>query len=420
MLATSLSVFEHADIPVAPNAGPGVLSEAEAEHLCWIGEQCGGFCARGFRSLKLAQFCGLVNLGDRVLEILPKAGEQLSYAQSRRVLLRLLRMSPDFPLHQQSPAGQSHCAGPLLDVFIRAFFDEIASLMKGGLLRRYLELEEDCLAVRGAIMSARQFTVLANRTDYIACRFDELTADNRWNRLIKAGLRVVRPWMHGVDLQRSWVELMNGFDEVSDVGEPRSLLSDLRYDRQGSRYRPAIEWVQRILSLLSPDLRAGERPAPGLLFDMNRLFEATVEQRMQTWAAQKGWQVEGQNTSRHLGEIVDTPKRKAFGVRPDLLFRHQGQIIGVADAKWKHPALSRRGFVLPDQADLYQLHAYASIFRCDHLALIYPWDESLVDARETKIELPRTGYNESTVSILCLDVAQDALPFRLKSDQWPA
>ena len=282
----------------------------------------------------------------------------------------------------------------------------------------YLEREEDCLAVRGSILLNRQLTSLANRTDLIACRYDELTADNHWNRLIKAGLRAVRPWMHGVALQRSWIELMAGFDEVTDIAEARSLLTGLRYDRQGSRYRPAIEWVERILSLLSPDLRAGTKPAPGLLFDMNRLFEAVVEQRMQSWAWNRGWSVEAQNFTHYLADIVDAPKRKAFKVRPDLLFTQRGQTVAIADAKWKHPSLSPRRFVMPDQADLYQLHGYASVFRGERLALIYPWDESMAGARETTLELPGSEKFNPCVTVLCLDVADDNLTLRLQTDAW--
>lgn len=418
MAYSALSFTEHAEIPVSPSPGPGMLSEAEADHLSWLGDHLPGFCYRGYRSIKLSQHCGLVNLGERVLEILPKVGEHEDPAQSRGVLMRMLRACPDFTIQRQLAVGQAQCAAPLLDIFVRAFFDEVTGLMKGGLLRRYLEDEDDSLTVRGSILLNRQLTALANRTDLIACRYDELTADNHWNRIIKAGLRVVRPWMHSVALQRSWIELMAGFDEVTDVENPRSLLSGLRYDRLGSRYRPAIEWVDRILSLLSPDLRAGERPAPGLLFDMNRLFEAVVTQRMQSWAWDRRWNVDAQNSTRHLVEIVDTPRRVAFNVRPDLLFTQRGQTVAIADAKWKHPSLSKRRFIMPAQADLYQVHGYASVFQCARLALIYPWDESMAAARETILELPGSKEFTPSVSILCVDVADDNMPLRLKSKAW--
>jgi len=415
VLSSSLSVFEHTDVPVASTAGPTTLSDKEADHLCWLGEQLPGFCARGYRSIKLSQHCGLLSLGERVLEILPKVGEAESPAQSRGVLLRFLRASPNFPLQRQSATGQAHRSAPLLDVFIAAFFDEIFGLMKGGLVRRYLEREDECLAVRGSILLNRQLTTLANRTDLIFCRYDELTGDNRWNRILKAGLRAVRPWIHSVNLQRSWIELMAGFDEVTDVPDARLLISDLTYDRQGNRYRPAIEWVERILNLLSPDLRAGQKAAPGLLFDMNRLFETVVTQRMDQWAQNHGWDVEAQNSTRHLAEIVDVPKRRVLRVRPDLLLTYKGATVAIADAKWKQPMLSRRGFIFPDQGDLYQLHSYAAVFNCEHLALIYPWGDGLAGARETTFELPPSGTLTPKVSVLCLDVTQDDLPFRLNA-----
>lgn len=414
----ALTFIEHTNIPVGPSAGDGVLSEVEADHLCWLGERLPGFCIRGYQSLKLSQHCGLVNLGERVLEILPKVGEHDDPAQSRGVLLRMLRASPDFVLQRQSVVGQAQCTAPLLDLFIRAFFDEVTALMKGGLLRRYLEREEDCLAVRGSVLLNRQLTSLANRSDRIACRYDELTADNHWNRVVKAGLRAVRPWMRGVTLQRSWVELIAGFDEVADIANAHPIIAGLHYDRQGSRYRPAIEWVERILSLLSPALRAGAKPAPGLLFDMNRLFEAVVEQRMQSWVWNRGEHVEAQNSTRYFTEIVDSPRRKAFKLRPDLLFTQHGQTIAIADAKWKHPTLSPQGFIMPDQADLYQLYGYASAFQSSRLALIYPWDESMCRARETTFELPGLKDFRPMVTVLCLDVTDDSLRLKLQSAAW--
>ena len=353
-----------------------------------------------------------------MLEILPKVGEHDDPAQSRGVLLRMLRASPDFVLQRQSVVGQAQCTAPLLDLFIGAFFDEVTALMKGGLLRRYLENEEDCLAVRGSVLLNRQLTSLANRSDRIACRYDELTADNHWNRIVKAGLRAVRPWMHGVALQRSWVELMAGFDEVAHIPDARPIIAGLHYDRQGSRYRPAIEWVERILSLLSPALRAGQKPAPGLLFDMNRLFETVVEQRMQSWAWNRGENVEAQNSTRYFVEILDSPRRKAFKLRPDLLFTQHGKTVAIADAKWKHPTLSPQGFVIPDQADLYQLHGYASVFQSSRLALVYPWDESMIGARKTTYELPGASDFRPRVTVICLDVADDSLPLKLQTDGW--
>ncbi len=418
MSSPALTAFEHEAIPVTPGGGPRALSENEAEQLALISESLPGFCSRGYCTVKLSEHCGLLNLGGRILEILPKVGEHPDAAQGRGVLLRMLRIATDLPLHRQDAAAQTDRHAPLLEIFIRAFFEEVLLLLKGGLLRRYTEHDEDLLAVRGTIQLQRQFTTLANRTDFVACRYDELTSDNRWNRLLKAGLKIVRPWIRSPDLERTWVELFAALEDVGDEDRPRALLDGLRYDRQATRYRPSIQWVERILNLLSPDLRSGAKPAPGLLFDMNLLFERVVEQRMARWAAERGWIMETQDTSRYLTGIVSEPKRCAYQVRPDLVFRYRCQVVAIADAKWKRPDVSTRGFILPAQPDIYQLHAYAAVFACSRLALIYPWGDTLAKARETTFELPPAGSLRPKVTVLCLDVAHDDPPFRVRGGGW--
>ncbi len=416
----ALTAFEHQPLPIVPGGDARSLSEAEAEQLLWVAESLPGFCARGYQSVKLSEHCGLLNLGGRVLEILPKVGERSDAAAGRGVLLRLLRYALDFPVHRQSEAGQGARPAPLLEVFISAFFEEVLGLLRSGLLRRYVEHEDDLLAVRGGIRLQRQFTTLANRTDLVACRFDELTPDNRWNRLLKAGLHAVRPWIRSLALQRTWFELSAALEEVSLISHPRMLLEGLRYDRQAVRYRPAILWVERILNLLSPDFRAGSRPAPGLLFDMNLLFERAVEQRMATWADARGWTLSNQDDSRFLAERPGTPPRPAYRLRPDLVFRERGRVVAIADSKWKRPEV-RHGFVFPAQPDVYQLHAYASVFGCDQLALIYPWQDHLAQALETVFKLPTTGATAPRLSVMAIDIGYDLLPLKLTSSGglWP-
>ena len=418
MRIPDLSVFEHALVSVEREAGPDVLSEDEADRLDLLTESQPGFCTRGYRNVKLAQYCGVASLGDRAIEVLPKVGEVGRHAESRDVLLRLLRASQDSPSQRLNPVGQGLGAAPLMEIFIKVFFDEVAALMKGGLLRRYRELEEDCLAVRGSILLGRQLTTLVNRPNRIACRFDDLTADNRWNRLIKAGLRAVRPWLRSYDIQRTWVELMSAFDEVSDTADPHALLASLQYDRQGARYRPAIGWVERILNFLAPNLRTGGKNAPGLLFDMNRLFESVVTERMRSlgWERQLG--VEAQNDSRWFARLHGRPGRAEFRLRPDVLFTDRGAPVAIADAKWKRPKLGRDGVIVPDEADVYQLHSYSAAWGCEHLALVYPWDEKLRGARLTIFDLPATGDRKPQLAVLCLDIGRDDMPLRMGSGFW--
>jgi 5-methylcytosine-specific restriction enzyme subunit McrC len=67
-----LTALEHQPIPVTLDGSGWSLTPTEAERLAQIGEQRPGFCEVGHRKVKLAQFCGVAGLGDRMLEILPK------------------------------------------------------------------------------------------------------------------------------------------------------------------------------------------------------------------------------------------------------------------------------------------------------------------------------------------------------------
>jgi 5-methylcytosine-specific restriction enzyme subunit McrC len=416
MRSRYLTAFEHEPIPVSDEGTESGLTSAEAEYLAFLGQLRPGFCERGHGSVRLAQYCGVVSLGDRVLEILPKIDESRPAEECRGVLLRLLRESEQFPLFRHLSVGQHLRRAPLLEVFIAAFFDAITAIVRGGLLRQYREREEDLQVVRGCIVASRQFAVHSNRSDRVACRFDELTADNTWNRLIKAGLRAVRPWIASVELNRRWVELMVVFDEVDDARADACALDRLVFDRHAVRYRTAIDWVRWILALLSPALRAGRHGAPGLLFDMNSLFQSAVASVLRRRAeAGFGVRVQSQVAGRHLALVRGSGGRRAFGLRPDLLVRSGTGFVAVGDTKWKRLGVSQSGYLMPTEADIYQLLAYGAAFECEHLALIYPWHSGLAGSEETTFELPPVGTLQPVASVMCVDLHNDS--FRLVRGQ---
>lgn len=399
---SALTVFERQDVPVA-DGGPGTLGRTEAEFLEALTERVPRLCDRRFRSVRMGSFCGLVPLGSRVMEVLPKVDEHGPPEQCRGILLNLLQRGQDLTVFRQLTASQQLRSGPLLEVFIAAFFEEVRAIVRGGLLREYQLHEDDLRIARGRVQLNRQFSALADRKDLLSCQFDELTADNSWNRFIKAGLRGVRGWIANVELSRVWVELLIAFEEVTDVPPAADAYSQLRWDRKASRYRTAVEWARRILGLLSPALRAGEAEAPGLLFDMDKLWESAVASELSRQLQAVGVQVDAQAGGRYLALLAGT-NAAAVGLRPDLLLEQGGRAMAVADTKWKRPEPDRNGYLIPKREDVYQMQAYAAAYQCDRLALIYPWHEGLAGARESVLELPSMGGLRPRLHVACIDV----------------
>ena len=415
-----LTALEHQPIPVTADGAGWSLTPAEAERLAQIGEQRPGFCEIGHRRVKLAQFCGVVSLGERVLEVLPKTQDDDSSAEDcRGVLLRLLRLTERFPQFQHQAVGQHLRRAPLLEAFIAAFFDAVSTLARGRLLKQYLEHEDDLTVVRGRIAVTRQLGAHANRLDRVACVFDELTIDNVWNRVLKKAIRCTRPWIRSVELNRHWVELMGVLQEVDDAQLGEADVQRLAFNRQAERYRAAVDWARWILALLAPALRAGRGEAPALLFDMNRLFESAVARVARRRVHEEsGLTVETQDTSRALVTVVSADRvDSGFQLRPDLVFRRGNDVVAIADSKWKLAGWDSRRRLMPTEADMYQMHAYASAFQCRELALIYPWRSELAQAAGAEFRLPMMNERAPVVTVLCIDVHDDALPLRIGT--WP-
>lgn len=405
MVPRILTAFEHESIPVGGGDG---LSPAEADELAAVGELRPGFCERGYRSVRLAQYCGVVRLGERVLEVLPKVEDGARPETSRGVLLRLLGLSRFTPVFERDEAGQAVREAPLIEVFIAAYFDRVFDIARGGLLRRYQVEEDDVQHVRGRIVTTRQFCTLANRPDRIACRYDDLTADNVWNQVLKQALVAVRPWIASDTLVRRWVELTAVLSEVTHKQRPLAAIERLQYDRQATRYRPAITWAAWILGTLSPALRAGERQAPALLFDMNRLFESAVASVFRAWLRGCATLAVHEQEREHYLARLESPNRQVFGLRPDIVVRQRGDVLAICDAKWKRLAVGRPGgYLLPPADDVAQMHAYASSLGCSELALVYPWHSGLTGSPETRFVLP--GDRAARIAVVCIDVGADRL-----------
>jgi 5-methylcytosine-specific restriction enzyme subunit McrC len=72
---------------------------------------------------------------------------------------------------------------------------------------------------------------------------------------------------------------------------------------------------------------------------------------------------------------------KLFQTKPDLLVKRNGVVEQVIDTKWKRIARRiddpKQGVA---QADIYQMMAYAQLYQCKRLTLLYPHHAALGEA----------------------------------------
>jgi len=345
------------------------------------GEDGAGILSDHRHYLRAGQMVGVLAAPGCSLEILPKVDRDAPDENAPAVRRRLIGLL-DLALGLEIGAGASTSIGRgaenLLEILIRIFAERLLAEARCGLPRRYLPHQEDLSVVRGRIDLVRQFTHHAVRPDRLACRYDQLSSDIPLLQIMKAAVRTLRGLSRSPETQRLLDELRFLLADVSDIP-----LGALPWDRVGiDRTNRRWESLHAMASLLvRRDWQATghDRHAQhgiSLLFPMNDLFEASVATLLRRALAGSGIEVMAQGGLRYcLGDwrADDDCSGDHFQTRPDLMLRRRGEIVAIIDTKWKclaaDPLDRKRGV---SQADVYQMMAYARLYRCDRLMLLYP------------------------------------------------
>jgi len=183
-----------------------------------------------------------------------------------------------------------------------------------------------------------------------------------------------------LETQRRLDELRFLLAEVSDVPVNALPWAQVQIDRTNRRwetlYGLAKLFLKREWQRTNHDAKAGQGIT--LLFAMNDLFEAYIAALARRALLGTDLTVHSQGGLRYcLMEEGDGGKER-FQTTPDILIKRNGQVVMVIDTKWKligrNPEDKKRGV---SQSDVYQMMAYARLYPCREVMLLYPHHASL-------------------------------------------
>jgi len=396
----TITLLEHEALPVVASRtrGQKTISSQHAGLLSRLegGLPAGAF-AWGHGSVRFAQYCGVISIGDLTLEILPKIyGKETDPGASRYSLIRMLARAR---VLQPAPGGSANIAMQqyaLLDVFILHFCERLHAQLLQGMIRCYMGREENLPVLRGRLLIEQQMRHNLAHRERLYCRYDLLSEDNDYNRILKHVLRILLRLAVGNTAQKKAAEMVMRFDHITDRQADARMLDGLVFDRTTSRYQPLFEQCRWFLRGLHPDVVSGGEPCFSLLFDMNRLFEAYVAGEMRKLAWGRGLRMRTQGPRKYLARREDTGQ-DVFMMMPDMAFLDEGnRVVAIADAKWKLLDDSEKKLGI-SQADLYQMMSYARRYRVDRLALIYPRQQFMQKA--VVLELQGTNVRLEIVPV---------------------
>jgi len=328
----------------------------------------------GRDALTAQNLVGVVAAGDTSCEILPKVDRDApsDARQLRRQLIRMLDVAHDLPIADDTATALDVQNDTILEILIARFVELLEEAVRRGMPRSYRERAEDLPALRGRLDVTRQFTTLAVSPYRLACRYDEFSADIPINQAMKAAVTRLRTLARSRANQRALTELGLLYADVSAVPPTSLAWHAIVPNRSNTRWLTLVRLAKLILGDQFQNSAYGTVDGFALLFDMNALFERYVEKLLNPLARTHGWSVKAQDGARDCLHPEDGANA-VFATFPDIQLWRDGRVGLVIDTKWKRLA-DRAGNPKMDvaQADVYQMMAYAQLYRCERLVLLYP------------------------------------------------
>jgi 5-methylcytosine-specific restriction enzyme subunit McrC len=381
-----IRVTEHQRLPIGDALSVSHLSSVQASMLEKIDASLPLRAIEwGRSSVKFAQFCGVIALGDDTLEILPKIyGREQDAGEARRVLMHMLFTTRRMKLHRGAFSAIGLQERHLLDVFIRQFCEELFEQLRHGMIRRYVDRADNLTVLRGKLNIDRHLRLNATSAQRLYCEFDELVEDNTYNQVIKYVVSRLLPISRSGTTKRALTELLHRFDDVTSRTVSLSEVERIQTDRTMSRYKATFEYCRWFLSNQNPDVSAGRNRYLSLLFDMNRLFEEFVAQKLRPYAWACGYRLRVQGPQHRLA-LHDKTGEEVFTMKPDItLTDADGRLVAIMDTKWKQIDEGERKLGV-SQSDLYQMVSYGLRYGCSEIFLLYPKTESLTHAHKLDV-----------------------------------
>ncbi|WP_429576019.1 McrC family protein [Paraburkholderia sp. UCT70] len=377
--------------PFAGPGGNGVLEDRRHE-----------LRARGVVGVLATQDCNL--------EILPKIdiafeeGPARQNAAIRKRLVHMLAVALDLKIETGRITELDWQRETLLEILIRIFCDKLTETLRRGIPRRYLGHEDDLSTLRGTLNVPRQFTLHAANPGRLACRFDELSEDIALNRIMKAAVSHLFKMSRNATNQQRLRELAFVYADITDVPAPALSWAEVVIDRTNRTWQDLFGMAQLFLRNQYQTTSGGSGQGTALLFEMNALFEEYVGRLVLRALAGTEFRVTLQGGRLFcLTSLEDA--RAVFQTRPDILIWRGGQATHVIDTKWKRisPRIDdpKQGV---SQGDVYQMMAYAHLYKAPRLTLLYPHHEGLGGNEGIQARFQITGQ-QTVIETASVDVA---------------
>jgi 5-methylcytosine-specific restriction enzyme subunit McrC len=335
------------------------LSGSTGEILRPIGQSC--FQAR--------QFVGVLRLGRRTLQILPKfhsLGErQQVEPEATRNLLLMLDYAGHLGIREVNLATLQR-AQDWFEVMIYLFAMNLQRQWLKGAPRTYESIDAVLPVLKGKWRLPTQLR-RPEQKHLFAITYDEFTADNALNRVLRYVVEKLWQLTRNSQNRQMLSELRYWMDGVTlpPIVTPQ-MAKGIALSRLNQQYEPLLNLARLFLEGLGLQLSVSDQTAFAFIFDMNQLFEGFLTgfiQRHRRDILPESLREcrllpQGRATTVYLAQHR---RHRVFKLKPDLLFEQGTHYPLLMDFKYKSldPEDPKLGI---KEADFYQMYAYLNRF----------------------------------------------------------
>lgn len=337
--------------------------------------------------LRAKSYVGVIQIPGLQVEILPKTDRseslpnelcsQDSDAMVRKNLLYMLGVAGSVTVADRDLAGQDFRRMSMWEALVQIFSRRLVRELRRGLHHQYIYQEDNLRYVKGRILMKDQIRLNLGRSDRICVRYEEFTSDTLLNRIFKETSRQILRSVSNRNTQQLLREALLELSDVEQIVVTPTSFDGVHLDRASQRFEDLLEFCRLICLGRSPSMQGGTNECFSLLFRMDEVFESFVARfirrfshRFQLTRDQIHIQADG--WSKCLLRTESGHGR--FRLKPDLVITDNQDVPSlILDTKWKRlvsDAEDPRNGV--NQADIYQLYAYANRYQCSHNILLFP------------------------------------------------
>jgi len=362
-----ITLFEHQNIRVGQKQGEVEFTESHRQAL--EAHYGSGKMVKYFslihRGVQFNEFVGVIQVGNLVIEVLPKADKYEKEAEWKGILIGMLRAVGVFDIQAPSSSSLNIKTNFILDLYFGLFVKEVEYLVNEGLAKKYRRIEGNATALKGALQFGKHIAQNLVHQERFYIKYTIYDQNHNLNQILLKTLRLLIQVNQNPMLQSRIGSLLLHFPEMPNMKVTEATFDRIHFNRKTERYRNAIEISRLLLLNYHPDVSKGQNNVLAIMFDMNLLWERFI------YLSLRKHNPDNRSISAQTSKYFWKPKKgNRSSIIPDIVIDEKGQETIVLDTKWKNIGSSN-----PSPDDLRQLYVYHKYFDAQRVALVYPGNE---------------------------------------------